>query len=219
MKILITLLTMVSMFSYATTTVPVEDYVQQEFFEGLPYEATLVYDESDLPKLRELLSQYQYLEHWRKIVAVMAIIGSDDVVDDLVQFIEVDELGDLGQDHYYAKKTAIISLGYLIHKTGNEKAITYLEDSLTPSKWSQRGVNNLGSRFTESETRNNDLARAAVIGLVLSGNEKTHQLLKNLKDKSKNKFNAIVSKEGFLDLMIKESESIKSKGMSKYYKH
>lgn len=216
--LLFLVMTWVPSQALANDLMPIDDFVQQTFIEGLPYMEASMYSEDDLPVLIDLLSQHQYIDYWGNIVAVMSVIGSQEAVDAVIDFIENDPMGDLGEVHYKAKKTALYGLGYAIHKNKNKKAREYLVASLNLDIWKMRNISNMAERHASINERNLDLSKSALFGIALSGTIKTNQILKDLekKDKKDSKIKAHVEK--YLPQLILENEKIKKDGLVKYYK-
>ena len=89
-------------------------------------------------------------------------------VDPLLDCFKADEVT-LSDDVYRAKSSAVMALGYLINKTGDEKALNYLIESIDPGAWAQREVRYMGPFQANTEARDLNLSTMAMLGLALSG--------------------------------------------------
>jgi hypothetical protein len=121
--------------SRASSLMDIRDFVRQVFIHGVPYEEATKYDSSVVPTLLDMLNDPAEEAYWPNIVVVLGMIGDERAVDPLISFIEADDQGDLSREHYAAKTSALMALGYLIDKSGNQKALDYLIDSLAPDTW------------------------------------------------------------------------------------
>ncbi|MCP4419299.1 MAG: hypothetical protein GY805_22015 [Chloroflexi bacterium] len=159
--------------------IPIEEYVRQAFIGGVPYEEVSAnYDETSVPALLEMLNDPAEEAHWANIVVVLNIIGNEDVVDPIIAFINSEVEGELSRPHYTAKTSALMSLGYLIHRTESEEALNYLIDSLEPVMWEKRGTTGISPFQNSLEESHMELSKHAILGLALSGNSKAAAALR-----------------------------------------
>jgi hypothetical protein len=164
----------------------IREYVHQVFLETVPYGQTVEsYDASDVPALLEMLNDPREEPYWTNIVIVLNMIGDESVLEPLIEFIEKGvEAADrkLSDDHYRAKTAAIMTMGYLINRTGSERAIEYLIASLDPAIWRTRGTTGSASfQRSEAESRT-DFSKYAILGLGLSGHPKAAEILTSLQN-------------------------------------
>ncbi len=152
----------------AAQEMDIQDFVHQIYIEGIPYEAANVYDSTAVPTLMEMLADTTEAPYWANIAVTLCIIGDPSYVDPLLDFIKADE-GTLSDDIYRAKSSAVMALGYLINKTGDEKALNYLIESIDPGAWAQREVQYVGPYQASTEARDLNLSTMAMLGLALSG--------------------------------------------------
>lgn len=162
----------------------IREFVHQVYFEGVPYEDANKYDASVVPALLEMLEDPAEEEYWANIVVTLGIIGDESAVDPMTAFIARGEEGTMSRVQYTAKTSAIMSMGYLINKTGNEKALDYLEECLNPQYWSSRGPAGASPYGASVEERNRDLSKYAVLGLALSGHPSAAELLRSTQEPS-----------------------------------
>lgn len=162
---------------------PVEDFVRQNFISGVPYEETLTsYDADDVPVLLDMLNNPDEAAHWANIVIVLNIIAKEDVAETIIDFINTPVDGTLSRPHFAAKSSAILSLGYLINRTGSETALNYLIESLDPAVWRERGVTGIGP-FQSSQTETNqEMSKQALLGLALSGSDRAAEALRTFQN-------------------------------------
>ena len=160
----------------AAQEMDIRDFVHQIYIEGMPYEAANAYDSTAVPTLMEMLADSTEAPYWANIAVVLCIIGDPIYVDPLIDFIKADQ-GTLTDEIYRAKSSAIMALGYLINKTGDENALNYLIESIDPGVWAQREVQYVGPYEASTEARDLNLSTMAMLGLALSGRPEAMEAL------------------------------------------
>ena len=158
----------------------IEDFVRQTYVHGVPEEEAGKYGSAVVPSLLTMLSDRAEERYWVNIVVVLGLIGDERAVDPLVAFIAAGQTDTLTRDHYKAKTAALISMGYLINKTGSRKALDYLTASVSPEIWATRGVVGRAPFQGGMPERNHDFSKKAVLGLALSGRPEAAQILRSL---------------------------------------
>ena len=154
--------------STAAQEMTIQDFVHQIYLEGIPYEEANAYDASVVDSLMAMLADSTEAPYWANIAITLCIIGDSSSVDPLLDFIKAGE-GTLSDDVYRAKSSAVMALGYLINKTGDEKALNYLIESMDPGAWEQRQVGFTGPFQANTAARDVNLSTMAMLGLALSG--------------------------------------------------
>ena len=162
----------------------IREFVHQVYFEGVPYEEANKYDASVVATLLEMLEDPGEEEYGSNIVVTLGIIGDESAVDPMIAFIAKGEEGTMSRAQYTAKTSAIMSLGYLINKTGDEKALNYLKECLNPPVWNDRGPAGASPYGASVEERNRDLSKYAVLGLALSGHASAAESLRSVQEPS-----------------------------------
>lgn len=160
----------------AAQEMDIRDFVHQIYIEGMPYEAANAYDSTAVPTLMAMLADSTESPYWANIAVVLCIIGDPIYVDPLIDFIKADQ-GTLTDEIYRAKSSAIMALGYLINKTGDENALNYLIESIDPGVWAQREVQYVGPYEASTEARDLNLSTMAMLGLALSGRPEAMEAL------------------------------------------
>jgi hypothetical protein len=160
--------------------IDIKDFVRQVFIHGVPYNEANKYDSSVVPTLLEMLVDQKEEAHWANIAVVLEIIGDERAVDPLIAFIEKRGEKDMSRSVYVAKTSALMGLGYLINKTGNEKALNYLKQSSVPETWQARGIGGISPFQASMEESNRDLSKYAIFGLALSGHPSAAEHLQAL---------------------------------------
>jgi hypothetical protein len=162
-----------------SSLMPVEDFVRQIFIHGVPYDQASQYGPDAVPKLLEMLNDPAEEAWWPNIVVVLGMIGDPSVVDPMISFIEEEMDGELSREHYIAKTSALMSLGYVVNKTGNQKALDYLKASINPTTWQDKDVGQAPFQASTTE-RSIDFSKHAILGLALSGHPEAEQALRSL---------------------------------------
>lgn len=194
----------------------IEDFVHQVYFEGIPYEEANAYDSAAVPSLLTMLADSTETPYWANIAITLCVIGDPSSVDPLLDFIKADE-GTLSDDVYRAKSSAVMALGYLINKTGDENALNFLIESLDPNAWAQREVQYMASFQTSTEVRDTNLSTMAMLGLALSGRPEAAEALRNM---STTGFEAM-TEEGVTSLAeaaLETHQQITADGLLEYYR-
>jgi hypothetical protein len=198
----------------------IDDFVRQVFIHGVPYEEASRYDSSVVPTLLEMLNNPAEEAHWPNIVVVLGMIGDERAVDPLISFIEADYSGDLSTELYRAKTAALMALGYIINKTGNRKALSYLMSSLHPETWGARDVVGIAPFQGDTAERNTDFSKHAILGLALSGHPEAARALHSLQQPASTETQrAFQAQAG--DLVaeaLEEHAKIAQGGLASYYR-
>jgi len=155
-------------------------------------------------------------------IVTLGMIGGNDAVDHIINFIESNPEGrSYSNDLYRAKTVAIFSLGYIVNHTKNERAMTYLENSANPKVWEERGVFSASHKYENNLLdQYKNMSKYAVLGLALSGTKDSRVALINIRkdNAGKQSDNRIIGDREIRDL-IAENKSINNKGLEEYYKH
>lgn len=195
-------------------------FVRQTFIHGVPYDQASKYQSGDVPVLLRMLADPKEKRHRSNIVVTLCMIGDDRAADPLIAFIEKKDRGKLSRSVYTAKTSAIISLGYLINKSGNKKALTHLTNSLNPNVWTQKKLAWTSPFQEKRDDRNIQLSTMAVLGLSLSGHADAKVALNSLKQPAPRglakRFRSEV--RPVVDMALKEHELISKKGLLNYQK-
>ncbi len=203
----------------------IKDFVRQVYIEGVPYEdvGRLSADVA-IPVLREMLNNPQEEEYWPNVVVTLGMLGDDRAVEPLVNFIERKEPGkQLSRAQSVAKTSAVMALGYVVNRTGNQRALKYLEEGIYPSAWEKRNLPWASSFFPSGAERNNQLVIMSVLGLGLSGRAEATKVLRLLRDPHATPEIVALKQQvpgidNIADEALKASESIGKDGMRMYYK-
>ena len=111
-----------------------------------------------------------------------------------------------------------MALGYLINRSGNQKALVYLKDSVKPEIWGQRKVHWNSPYHTNVDGRNIQLTKMAILGLALSGHPSAAETLQVLHapgiSEADKKFQHQVS--GVISEALRAHEAISREGLMNY---
>ncbi len=138
------------------------------------------YGAQAVPTLLEMLADPREEQAWQNIVIVLGMLGDERAVTPLISLIEQNSVKRLNYFQYEAKRNAIFGLGYLINKSGNQRALSYLKGGLDPSAWMERRIAWTSPEHESAAERNRELTRVAIIGLALSGDPSAAEALKSL---------------------------------------
>lgn len=192
----------------------VRAFVRQTFIHGVPYEQASRFTSADATVLLEMLGNAQERASWPNIVVTLGIIGDERAVDPLISFFSREVSGTLSSSEYMAKTSALMSLGYLVNKSNNLKALTYLIDSLTPETWVTRKLSWVSPYHATEAERNPQLTAMAVMGLALSGRPLAREALLGLQAR----IGAGAPGRALVEEALRAHEVIAREGLAVYYK-
>ena len=168
----------------------VREFVSQHWIEGVPYQAASLYTEQDARRLVELLGAQEHEEFLPEIVTTLCFIGSPVAAEPLIDFVKSARAG---RAVFKAKHAALIHLGDLIKKSGNQQALDFLTHVAT-DMGAARGLArseaavsaaqaaDAGVEAPTVETLGAELAVSATFGLSLAATPATLETVNRLKD-------------------------------------
>jgi len=162
-------------------------FVHEVYIEGVPYEEAIRFDASTaVPILLSMLADPKEEDYWPNIVITLGMLGDERAVEPLIKFLEQDVPGGrLSRSHYIAKTGVLMALGYLINKSGSQKVLTYLRDSVKPNIWKERKLGWASPYDGDAEARDLQLSKTAILGLALSGHPSAAEALRSLQKPAK----------------------------------
>ena len=199
---------------------PAEDFVRQTFVHGVPYATASQYGPEAVPKLLAMLNDPQEQDHWANIGITLGIIGDARSVDALIAFVEKGGDSRSSPTHYRAKTSVLMAMGYLINKSGSQKAIDYLKSYIKPSGSGERPMPGRGAFQPSLAEQDGQLSTMAILGLGLSGHptaqEALHSLQRPAATASAARFQAQVS--DVVNEALKVHETVAREGLTNYYR-
>jgi len=196
----------------------VEEFVQQIYFEGVPYEKASQYGPDAVPKLLAMLKDPNEKAYRSNIIVTLGIIGDDRALEPMLKVLESD--GDqLKPEDFAAKSSVLMSLGYLINKSQNEKALAYLKSHTTPEGWQGSKLTTAEGLQASTDERSQQLSTLAVIGLALSGHPEAKNILRSLGENVKAMGTTTFARQmsSVVDEAMKAHEAIAKEGLAAYY--
>lgn len=159
----------------------IRDFVRAPSFPTSYRELALSRDASVTPQLIQLMDAPAEEAYWSRIAALLGAVGDERAVGALISFVEKPVGAQrLSSTHEDAYREAMTSLGLLVNRTGNERALKYLIDGLTPSVWRQRRVEGVAPWASSYEEYDKELSKYALFGLALSGHPQAGDALRSL---------------------------------------
>jgi hypothetical protein len=198
----------------------IKNFVRQIYFEGVPYEEATSFDStSSVPILLDMLADSAEEEYWPNIVITLGMLGDERAVAPLIRFLEQDDAGKrLSRPHFVAKTGVLMSLGYLINKSGSQTALTYLTDSVRPGVWRERQLKWVSPHHANEDGRNLQLSTMAILGLALSAHPSAAQTLRSLQKPAANETEKALQarlKDVITDA-LRAHETISKEGLASY---
>lgn len=201
------------------TTIPaqaqraVEKFVRQTFIHGVPYNEASRFGSEDIPILLSMLENPNEEPYWVNIVAVLGNIGGEAAATSLISFIEDGPKGALSHFSYKAKSGAIMSLGYVVNKAKDRRALEYLKEGLEMETWVKRRLPWRAVHFSSPAEQRAQLVKLSLMGLGLAGTVESAAAI-----------NAFKQKEGpsspyasTIEQVLQAHAQISAKGLTGYY--
>ena len=110
----------------------------------------------------------------------------------------------------------MVALGYLVNRTGNQKALTYLVWGARPKAWAKRG---LRWQSPSATSRDEDMSTSAILGLALSARPEAAKALHDLQSEETDNQairGSVVNPA--LGLALAEHVKVRRKGLAAYAK-
>ena len=207
-------------FEALKDTMAIDDFVKQRFITGVPYENANKYGAKHVPGLLLMLSDSSNISYWPNIVVTLGIIGDERAVTPIINLIKQDQTGVLSRELYNTKTSAIMALGYLVNKNGNQEALNFLKGCLTPHAWDESQPNWKSPYQAARADRNMQLSSIAILGLTLSGHAEAIEALKSLKEPKESAEEKLFQSQisNTLDQAIGDCEEISKDGLLEYYR-
>lgn len=159
-------------------------------------------------------------EHWVRIAGMLGVVGDERAADSLIAFVEKPGAARLSRQHHDGRREAVRALGFLVHRTGNERALQYLVDGLTPSFWRQRNVIGVASFVASYAEYDLLLSKYAVFGLALSGHPRAGEALRTvLQSPTREQLQFRDLEEGTLTQWLEIHELVAERGLAGMYEY
>jgi len=176
--------------SHGEAAEPPEDvleFVSQHWIEGVPRDVASQYTEGDAGRLLEWLvnEPEEHEEFLPEIIATLCFIGSDVAAQPLIDFVETPRTGSA---YFNAQNAALIHLGDLIHRSGNQAATDFLASVAADTARARALPAQPPSTADASrdaadgvEALAAELAVSATMGLSLAGTSEAQEAISRLK--------------------------------------
>lgn len=156
-------------------------FIRGQAIHGGSYrELSTLYDSTAVPILIDALNSDAEEGNRGRVARLLGILGDERAVGAMIAFIEKGRSELISRADHRARRSALRSLGYLINRTGSERALKYLIEGLTPSVWRERNVTGVVSYVDSSAKYDMLLSTYAILGLAQSGHPRAGEALKTL---------------------------------------
>ena len=198
----------------------VSDFIRTSFVHGLPYQEARQISPKEIPSLLKILADRREEVYWTNAIGTLGAIGDVRAVGPLIEFLEAEDKGILSPEHYRAKSSVLIALGYLVHASQNDQALNYLIASSDLEVWNKRNMSWISPFYATPETRNLQLVKKAILGLGLTGHPKALDTLKSFRGKPRTEKERRLQEEvkSVVTEAIKAHSIVQEVGLMGYYK-
>lgn len=148
---------------------PLEQYVISFSLDGMPYREVSRFEGEDLTKIKKMLHDPQWSEHWERIARAIGMLGDKSDAKFLIDFIE--KFGDNSERAELAKLSALESLGFIVARHQDQDSLAYLKKGASPQRWKS-----IASRYGSDGSL---FELYALNGLSYSGQEEAIQFLES----------------------------------------
>ena len=191
----------------------VVSFVKKIYVHGVPYDKASVYGKQDVPALQEALEDDKNGPFLANIVVVLGMMGGTPAKNTLLQFIGESIDRQHNFHSYRATLAAVLSLGYIVNKSGDADIIEFLAEKA-------RGLYPQSDETLEESDAANVfrldpvvVGRSAVLGLAVSGRTQTEEVLRSLLADER-----FQSSQDLLTSALDTHRVIRKIGLSSYYK-
>jgi HEAT repeat protein len=181
-----------------------------------------IYDSSAVPELLDMLNSEDDEEYWPRVVAVLGVVGDEEIVDVLIEVIEKPIVGPIyiSRTQHDTRREAIRVMGFLAARTGGERALDYLIESLDDTIWRRRNIQGVVSYLDAYDRYDRHLSIHAIFGLALSGHPRAGEALRSL-HQSPTPEQALLRREldGVLDTWLEVHDLVAERGVAGMYEY
>jgi len=208
---------------HPTGPVTIETFVRRVYVGGVPYDEVSRYDPSSVtPVLLAMLSDEKEESHWTNIVVTLGMLGDERAVEPLLAFLRSGDGKTLSADRYRAKTSVVMSLGYIVNKSGDDRALKFLVDGVSVNVWKHRGIGWKSPYHRSRQALYGQLASMSLLGLGLSGRPEAADVLVSVKRRlttsdGKALRAQIPGVAGIVEESLKANAIIAKSGLDGYY--
>lgn len=146
----------------AVRTQELLDFVRKIYPHGTPMAELAEFENNNdnaesLATLAQMLTDPAQQPYWGNVVVALGMLGGSDMAPTLIRFANEQYRNNSSVSGLGDTTAALMALGYLANRTGDQAATQYLQSAINPSSW-------LGSAEQQRQ-----LATAAHIGAAFSG--------------------------------------------------
>jgi hypothetical protein len=170
---------------------PVEEFVTQIYFEGLPLDKAAEYGKEAVQPLLGILAAPSMVRYHENAALTLGMIGEEEAVEPLIAYVRRGPEGsgtrgaeatadDASRAAYKGRVGAIIGLGYLANRADSERAVDFLIEQSRPEAWRGNMLQRLPTREAPAAGAAEDLSKYAITALGLSADQRVAERLRSL---------------------------------------
>jgi hypothetical protein len=171
--------------------VPVEEFVTQIYFEGLPLDKAAEYGNEAVQPLLGILADPSMVRYHENAALTLGMIGKEEAVEPLIAYVRRGPEGSAtrgaeattdgaSRAAYKGRVGAIIGLGYLANRADSEEAIDFLIEQSRPEAWRGNTLERLPTGEAPAAGAAEDLSKYAIIALGFSADQRAAERLRSL---------------------------------------
>jgi hypothetical protein len=164
--------------------VPVDEFVSQIYFDGLPLDKAAGYGDESVDPLIAILRDPSRRRYHENAALTLGMIGSERAVEPLIAYIQnrrefaapqpVEP--EASRAAHKGRVGAVMGLGYIVYRGGSKTALNFLKDNATLEMVRRLGMDDTSS----DEVKKQDLTKYFLLSLGISGNVEAAAHLKRL---------------------------------------
>ena len=202
---------------------PVDEFVTQIYFEGLPLDLAAEYGPEDAQVLIGMLEDDKFVTYHENIALTLGMIGDNSASEVLIGYVDKGGVAATEETRraYKGVVGAIVGLGYLANQTSDERAVDYLIDTARSAPAQNRMARLSREAGGSTATLSAELSKYALISLGLSGQEKAQSFLRQVRQAPRTELNLQAlprDVEGVLEQSLDLNSTIQPQGIQQYYR-
>lgn len=147
------------------------------FVDQIPFAEARAASAEGTTRLLAMLGDERESAHWANVVTLLGIVGDTGTFRVLRDVVLTSTRSRVSPDEYRAKSAALLAMGYLVNRVGQEVAFDFLMRASDPAFWGQAGLNWQSPFHSDRAALEETLSEVATLALALTGRPAAEALL------------------------------------------